>query len=437
MSRSESVDPTASPWHLLGAVMRHWREDVHGLSLREVATSTYVDPGDLSKWERGVTHPHADTIKRLDARYGANNQLVALHSTICELDRLRRRITLRDRTPTRDEDDVERRTLLHLLSAFGTTAALPPGTVDTVFAGVRRSLDDRLENDLTDWEQSAWEYAQVIWTASPGTLIGDLAADLLRLGRLLDRDLPQSVREGLLRVSAQLGTYMAIELGDTGNPRSAWRAWRTARRAADSSGDRELAVWVRGREVCRAYSEGQPATAINTLLDDTFRLAENAPYVGLTAAYSTRARILAFQGEATQAKSALRDLAELYERLPDRVISDRITAFGAPEDYLWLGQGYVFALLGDVRRTDHAVENALALLPEERQGTKANLHLIQALALVRDRDLTHGLQHALTAARSSPTSAPRRALIDTIVKSLPDRSRDLPLAHDLRTLTSL
>ncbi|MEV5413293.1 helix-turn-helix transcriptional regulator [Thermopolyspora sp. NPDC052614] len=436
MSRSEPVDPTVSPWHLLGAAMRHWREDVRGLSLRDVAAKTYVDPGDLSKWERGLARPQADTVGRIDAHLGANNQLVALQSTICDLDRLRRRVTVRDRTPTQDEDDVERRTLLHLLSAFGATTALPPGTVDTVFAGVKRSLDDRLDNDLDDWEQAAGEYAQVIWTALPGALITDLAADLLQIGRLLDRDLPGPIRNGLMRVSAQLGVYMAIELADTGNPRSAWRAWRTARRAADTSGDLGLAVWVRGREVSRAYCEGRPVAATNALLDDVIRLAGDRPYLGLEAAFATRARILASHGEATQARSAVNQLTELYDRLPDPAVGDHLTSFGAPDGYLWFGQGYAFALLGDVRRTSQAVENGLAVTSEERQGAKINLQLIQALALVRGGDTAQGLQHALAAAQGFPTSAPRRRLLGEIVNSIPDQGRSTPAVHHLRGLMS-
>lgn len=34
---SEHVDPTRSPWHLLGAELRYQREQVRWLSLREVA----------------------------------------------------------------------------------------------------------------------------------------------------------------------------------------------------------------------------------------------------------------------------------------------------------------------------------------------------------------------------------------------------------------
>ncbi len=436
MSRSEPVDPTASPWHLLGAAMRHWREDVRGLSLRDVAAKNYVDPGDLSKWERGLARPQADTVSRIDAHLAANNQLVALHTAIYDLDRLRRRVTLRDRTPTQDEDDVERRTLLHLLSAFGATAALPPGTVDTVFAGVKRSLDDRLENDLDDWEQTAWEYAQSIWIESPGALIPDLAADLLQIGRLLDRDLPGPVRDGLMRVSAQLGVYMAMELSDTGNQRASWRSWRSARRAADVSGDLRLAVWVRGREASDAFWDGRPAGVVDELLNQAIRLANGRPYKGLATALETQARHLVTQGNATEALTAIDNLNDLFERLPANVTTDHISTFGVPEELLWFTRSYVYAHLGDSRQACAAADRALALCPPEKKGGRANMNLLQSLALVRDHDIRDGLNHALASVDGVPMTSSRRHILDRIIQSLPEQVHAQPAAHHLRALKS-
>lgn len=434
MSRSEPVDPTASPWHLLGAAMRHWREDVRGLSLRDVAAKTYVDPGDLSKWERGLARPQADTVKRIDAHLAANNQLVALHSTICDLDRLRRRATVRDRTPTQDEDDVERRTLLHLLSAFGAASALPPGTVDTLFAGVKRSLDDRLENDLDDWEQTAWEYAQSIWIESPGALIPDLAADLLQVGKLLDRDLPDPIRNGLMRVSAQLGVFMAMELSDTGNQRASWRSWRSARRTADVSGDLELAVWVRGKEASLAFWEGRPAKVVDELLNEVIRLADGHPYKGLATALETRARHQVAQGNTAEARTTVDDLSDLFDRLPANVTTDHISTFGVPEEVLWFTRSYVFAHLGDSRQAFADADRALALSPPEKKGGRANMHLLQSLALVRDHDIRDGLDHALASVDGVPMTSSRRHMLGRIIQSLPEQAHAQPAAHHLRSL---
>ncbi|GAA3844048.1 hypothetical protein GCM10022226_78870 [Sphaerisporangium flaviroseum] len=66
MSRGpDAVDGTRSPWHLLGAALRQWRE-LRGLTLHELAPMVPIDLSVLAKWERGNRRPPEDAVERLD-----------------------------------------------------------------------------------------------------------------------------------------------------------------------------------------------------------------------------------------------------------------------------------------------------------------------------------------------------------------------------------
>ncbi|MFC4006854.1 helix-turn-helix domain-containing protein [Nonomuraea purpurea] len=103
--RPDAVDPTASPWHLLGAELRHWRDEVCNLNLREAAGKALCDHGDLSKWERGLVRIPTDVIDRLDDLYRANERLVALYAAMSELDCYRMGRVVSADPSSSDEDD--------------------------------------------------------------------------------------------------------------------------------------------------------------------------------------------------------------------------------------------------------------------------------------------------------------------------------------------
>ncbi|WP_119731383.1 helix-turn-helix domain-containing protein [Thermomonospora amylolytica] len=340
--------------------------------------------------------------------------------------------------PGDGDEDVRRRALLELLTALGVGAAVPLGTVDTALAALEDSLGGPGEEmDVAGWQNTAWEYSQMIWVHPVGVLTNSLASDIATLAVTLQRETRPEARRELLRVSAELTTYMAQELGDMGRFRDVRRAMLAATRAADESGDQELATWVRCYHANSAFWEGRPAHVVAGLIDDALAHAPKTANAGLAKAFKTQAHLLAAQGDASGAESALRRMYEVYERLPGEITQDHISPHGFSENSLRQADAYVYAVLGDANRAAAAAEQSLELLPLERKGSRVNVHLMHSIALVHDHDVTEGLNLALNAHEGMPTSRSRRRITAEIIKALPnEKARTLSAARELRTLAS-
>lgn len=431
----QPVNPAASPWHLLGATMRHWRDDVRQLSQRDIAGVVHVDHTMISAWERATSRPDISSVRAIDEALGADGQITALHIFIAELDRLRRSKTDIN-PPVREEDDVERRALLQILTVLGAGTGVPASAVDALHAGLRQVTGHASEKGADDWEQTAWDYAQGVWTEPPGSRIADLAGDIRALDQVLARTQAPAEHATLLRVYAQLTAFMALDLADSSGARACWRSWRVARSVADASGDRELSVWVRAREASESFYMRRLGPPTDTLLDEAVHLADGRPCLGLVEALKTRGRILAAQGRADLAREALDDLKDVHERLPAAVIGDHISVWGASLESVQFAEAFALTKLGDTTAAVPLVEQALAACPQEKAGGRGNIGLIRAWGMVRDREVTEGLGHALDITAALPVTAARRKLVGEILSALPDRARALPAAHDLQALTA-
>lgn len=432
------------PWAAFGAVLRMWRER-RGLSLRGLAEQVRWDHSVIGKWEQGRNAPSADAVAALERALETGGELTeaALRAQAMELERLRGEIRrLRSRTlparaeSTEDDDDMERRAAMQILAGLGTTAVVPPSVIQTILFEVNRAIGDRDDFGLDEWERTVWEYAYRGTTGPLGATMQNVVTDLVEVGRLLDRTTDPLVQAGLLRVSSQLSALLAGQLDDVGGYQAAWQAWRTARRAADASGDRDLAVWIRAREATGAYYTGKPIEAITRLVDEAIGLAKGAPSAGLAKAYEIRAFALGSQGDERGAHAALRDLSEVFDRLPPAVTSNRhLVGFSFTEDEVRWDAAYVSALVDDRRRASRSLDTALATYPPELVHGMANLNYMQSLSLVRDGDVAEGLNHALTSAQGLPVNAARRHIAGQILKALPEKARTSSAARYLRALT--
>jgi hypothetical protein len=222
-------------------------------------------------------------------------------------------------------------------------------------------------------------------------------------------------------VGAGLSGILATQLDDVGDRRAARVTWSAARRAADASGDRNLSVWARGYEADETTWTGRPTQAVIDLADEAIEIAEGVPSRGLGRAYAARARLAAREGDKTAAFAALDGMTD-------------VTAHGLgdfPERLLRWNQAYVYTLVGDPR-AESALDQAFALYPPDTLGPVSNLRLIQAVGLVRQREVEEGIRHAITALEEGPISTTRRHLTGQIVKALPDRAQALPDARELR-----
>ncbi|MEV5411509.1 helix-turn-helix transcriptional regulator [Thermopolyspora sp. NPDC052614] len=441
----QSVTSGQTPWAGFGAVLRIWR-DRRGISLRQLAEQIRWDHSVIARWEQGKNPPSADAIKALEGALDTGGELteVALRAQAMEVERLRGEIrrlqgrTLPATPKNAEDDEMERRAAMQVLAALGTTAVVPPSAIQTILSGVNRAIGERDDFGLDEWERTVWEYAYRGTTGPLGSLIPSIAADIIEVGRLLDRNTNPLQRAGLLRVSSQLAALLAGELDDMGNYHAAWQSRRTARRAADASGDRDLAVWIRAREASGAYYTGKPGQIVIGLTDEAIGLAQNAPSAGLARAYEARAFALAAQGDRTGARDAVRNLSEVFDRLPRTVTTNRHSiGFSFPEEAAHWAAAHVSALVDDRRKSSRVLDETLATYPPELVHGVANLQYLQALSLIRDRDISGGLEHALTSAPGLPVNAARRRITSEMIKALPEKARALPAAQDLRALTAL
>jgi hypothetical protein len=434
-NKGEPLDPNKSPWCLFGAYLRHWRETVRGLPQRDLAKSGLFDQAELSRWERGLAHPHPAHVERVDSTLDADGYLLALHALVIEVDQFRRGRIDGSHQICDEEADMHRRAVMQLLTALSTGAIIPAGTVEMLFSGTSRAIAGHENAAVDDWEEIIWEYGYQWSMSRPGTLIASVAADCAEVSRMLTEKHSPLVRDGLLRVNAQLAAVLAVELNDIGDLAASLRAWRMARRSADASGDREVRVWVRSREAIYALWSGRPLAAASRLADDAIEIGTEKPGSGLIRAYDAKALICSVQGDKEQARIARRDVERVFDRLPDSVTDDHATPlWGYPERNLrWL-TACSAAFNADTRQSAQATEQAFALFPADFHGDMANLKLVHALNQIHDREIDDGLATCLSVTRAWPISAARRRIITQTIDALPEKARDLPAARDLRAL---
>jgi len=431
--------PQLTSAQLFGAILRAFRRK----GVRDVAATLPVSWGHLARMERGEQPVPPDLVPLLDAAYQAGGVLVQLSELLArdqarsELESLLRQMgTFPVNPPSSDEDDMERRSLLRLLSVLGPGAAIPASAIDALHAGLREITGEPAERDADDWEQIAWDYAQGVWTDLSGARSADLTADIQDLNRHLARTKDSSERATLLRVYAQLSAFLAIDLPLIAGPRACWRAWSAARAAADASGDRELAVWVRAMEGTESYYMKRLGSAASDLFTEAIELAGGRPCVGLANALDVRSRMLAAQGDADAARKALGELEDAYSALPASVTGDQISAWGKPpEDVQWV-EGWVLTKLGDVNRAAPLLEQAIAASPQEKVGGRTNITLVRMWGVIQDGEVAEGLDRAVELTQPLPVTPARRRIVGEILGALPEKARALPAARELRALVS-
>jgi hypothetical protein len=335
-------------------------------------------------------------------------------------------------TPIPDDgnEDVKRRAALQFLAALGAGTAVPPGTLEEILSGIDRVTGRAV--DLDEWEQTVYEYGQKVVTRPTGSLVGDLTADIIAVGRLLDRARTRQEQTGLLRVSAGLSGLLAIVLGDAGEERSARITWGTARRAADKSGDRDLQVWTRGRAAQDAFWAGRSHQFVVGLIDEAITLANETPSAGLARAYAARAYMAADQRDDRLALASLNKVKEMAGQLPDG--TQTVLAFR--ESQLHWTESYVLTRTGSSQATT-VLGQAIGCYPPGSVVPVKNLALMRAEALVRARDMDAGLQEAVSALQEHPEhlAAGTSTLAAHVLAALPTQARALPAARELRALT--
>ena len=305
-----------------------------------------------------------------------------------------------------DEDDDElRRMLIRQMTAPGCR-------VDGRFLGavdrIRRRMDEALLGRtasaamLDTWEQGVAAYGRQYMTVPALRLICDVLLDLGDVRRMCEERQPLEFSERLCRLGSQLAGLAGIVMLDLGDHRLARSLFRTARTAADETGDRQLRAWVAAREalVPLYYGDPQEAAALaGSATDLAGRHLCVAAVMGPVIEARAQARLAALachgRREAMNRARAVLDLAaEGIADLPAGQQTD--TAFGYTERQLYFHSGDALVALGDWQAASRSfgvaaqlyspaevLDGALVALGQARCLLESD-EPVQALALGRD-----------------------------------------------------
>jgi transcriptional regulator with XRE-family HTH domain/tetratricopeptide (TPR) repeat protein len=266
-----------------------------------------------------------------------------------------------------DDDEVLRRALLQLIA--GATVSLDSqffGAVDRV----RRRMDDALFRGsvsatmLDQWEETSAGYGRQYMTVPPLRLLCDVLLDFGDVRRMCEQRQPIEFAERLCRLAAQLAALTGMTMIDIGDQRTARSFFRTARAAADETGDRSLRAWVAVREALIPLYYGDPREAV-ALARSGADMAGRGQCVAAVMAPMAEARALGRlaalgkRGVLSRARAALDRAAEGLDGLPDSQRTD--TAFGYTDRQFYFHMGDALIELGDHKSADEAFAQSLRL----------------------------------------------------------------------------
>jgi len=267
-----------------------------------------------------------------------------------------------------EDDDELRCTLLRLMTEAGTG-------VDSRFLGavdrIRRRMDDALLGGTVSatmidrWEQTTAGYGRQYMTVPPLRLLCDALLDFGDVRRMCEERQPLEFSERLCRLAGKLAGLAGIAMIDLGDQRLARSFFRTARTAADETGDRRLRAWVAVREALVPLYYGDPREAAS-LAGAAMDLAGRHACVAGVMAPVVEARALARLARQSgrgrrevldRARAALDRAQDSLADLPAGDTCD--TAFGYTERQLLFYAGDTLVMVGDCQGAERAFAQAL------------------------------------------------------------------------------
>jgi tetratricopeptide (TPR) repeat protein len=201
-------------------------------------------------------------------------------------------------------------------------------------------------------------------TVPPLRLLCDVLLDLAEVRRIWAQRQPLDVSERLCRLASKLAGIAAITMLDLGDHRLARSLFRTARTAADETGDRHLRAWVAVRESLVPLYFGDPREAAD-LAAAAADLAGRQPCAAAVMAPVVRARAQArlippgHSGRRTALERARASLDRALDALTDLPADQRAdTALGYTERQLHFHAGDILVALGDWQAAHRAFGRA-------------------------------------------------------------------------------
>jgi transcriptional regulator with XRE-family HTH domain len=302
------------------------------------------------------------------------------------------------------EDLMIRRTfLLNAAALAGIGAADKLPGMEAIRHGLNRSVaEERAEADADEWRQIALDYGESYRVAAPTELLGPLMTDMLGLQAALRRYASNPVvQRDLLSTAALLSAFTAQTISNMSQPLEAGRWWRTAKNAADRSGDPYSIIWVRGREICHAMGS-RPDPVVLRLIEAADSITAKAPSAAALELTANKAQVFAYCGREQDALAAIGQVRKQFEQSPTGY-SGSMLDWG--EESLHCTESFAYSRLGRVTDAERATHDGLSLYAANgERGLRhpAGLRLNLAFTLVRSGDLPEGLHLAQSVINSLP-----------------------------------
>jgi tetratricopeptide (TPR) repeat protein len=299
-----------------------------------------------------------------------------------------------------EEETVLRRTLLQLLAGAGVAL---DGQILGAVDGVRRKMDDTLVNAsvsptmLDQWEETALGYGKQYTSTPPLRLMCDVLLDFSEVRRMCEQRQPIELQERLCRLAAQLSGLAGAIMINLGDHRLSRSFFRTARTAADETGDRGLRSWVSVREALVPMYYGDPRESLH-LARRAQDLAGRTPSAAAAMAPIVEARALGMlvkRGRGDAAGSAKRAIARgqaVFGQLGRDQVAD--TAFGYTERQLAFHVGDTYTNLGDHTHADESLRRALTLYPAGAELDRTLIWLDRASCRLQEGEPEEALRAA-------------------------------------------
>jgi hypothetical protein len=327
---------------------------------------------------------------------------------------------------------VRRRNFINALTGLALVA--PPLVR---LEALRQGLNHAIGADSEQWNVIADEYVSSFYTTPHSVLCEQLTVDIGVLQQFLaaypdDRDLE--------RAAANLSMLLANTLTFSGQTWMARRWWRTARAAADKSGDLGARVMTRSQEAVKGLYDGRPPSSVLALADETLALAGQRVDPGVAGVLAGRAQALAVSGRHNEAAEAVRAVAEITARMPVAALDDE-SIFGWPEHRLRHTESFVYTEIGDTSRAMAAQDRALNLYPASQAGNRSMVQMHRASCLILERHIGDGMRYASEVLDALPVEGQNQlvyAVARRAIAKVPHDERNRAEFDDLRDrLTTL
>jgi hypothetical protein len=177
------------------------------------------------------------------------------------------------------------------------------------------------------------------------------------------------------------------------------------------------------------------------IADEAIEIGGGSACAGVVSGYAARAQALARLGRHAEAVEVTRDLADVYERLPEATTQDLTSQWGWSEQRLRHVESFVFSEAGDIQRAGLAQDAATALYPREGYQGRTQVELHRASCLIRAGDIRGGAEYTVSVLERLN---PDRRMDDLVLRTaqetlsiIPPKDAQTPAVRNARELLAI